>query len=207
MYHILAMEREFATGGNEIGRRLSKELGIPLYDRNVLIEAAKELDLQTKYVEDLEETAPGSLIFNLSAKIGGTTLNSSSKQRLSASNLPLSVKLFMEEKRILESKAAEGDCIIIGRCASEIFRYRDDCLKVFIFADKDFRMKRTIEVENFSEADAAARISKMDKKREDFFRTHTGKLWKDMSNYDISLNSGIIGIDKCVEILSSLMRG
>ena len=206
MYHILAMEREFATGGNEIGRRVAKELGIPLYDRNVLIEAAKLLDLQTKYVEDLEETAPGSLIFNLSSKIGGA-LNSTSKAPLSASNLPLSVKLFMEEKRIIESKVAEGDCVIIGRCASDIFRDRVDCLKVFIFADKDFRMKRTVEAEGVPAGDAEARIRKMDKKRNDFFHTHTGKDWRDMSNYDICINSGLIGMDKTVDMLVSLMRG
>ena len=206
MYHILAMEREFATGGNEIGRRVAKELGIPLYDRNVLIEAAKLLDLQTKYVEDLEETAPGSLIFNLSSKIGGA-LNSTSKAPLSASNLPLSVKLFMEEKRIIESKVAEGDCVIIGRCASDIFRDRADCLKVFIFADRDFRMKRTVEAEGVPAGDAEARIKKMDKKRNDFFHTHTGKDWRDMSNYDICINSSLIGMDKTVDMLVSLMRG
>ncbi|MBR5338156.1 MAG: cytidylate kinase-like family protein [Lachnospiraceae bacterium] len=205
MYHILAMERQFATGGNEIGRRVAKELGIPLYDRNILIEAAKLLDLQTKYIEDLEETAPGSLIFNLSAKIGGA-LNSSNKAPLSESNLPLSVKLFMEEKRIIEAKAAEGDCVIIGRCASDIFRSRNDCLKVFIFADKDFRMNRTIETEKFPKEQAEDRIKKMDKKRSDFFRTHTNKEWMDMSNYDICINSGLIGMDKAVDMLVSLMR-
>lgn len=206
MYHILAMEREFATGGNEIGRRISKELGIPLYDRNILIEAAKHLDLQPKNVEDLEETAPGSIIFNLSQKIGGN-LNSSSKSPLSASNLPLSVKLFMEEKRIIESKVAEGDCVIIGRCASDIFRDRDDCLKVFIYANNDFRLKRTIETEKVPKEDASARIKKMDKKRRDFFHTHTSKDWSDPKNYDICLDSGVLGIDKCVEILISLMKG
>ncbi len=206
MYQILAMEREYASGGNEIGRRVAKELGVPLYDRNILVEAAKLLDLQTKYIEDLEETAPGSLIFNLSQKIGGT-LNSTSKAPLSSSNLPLSVKLFMEEKRILESKVAEGGCVIIGRCASDIFRAREDCLKVFVFADKDFRLKRSIEVEDVPKEDAEARIKKMDKKRNDFFHTHTNKDWKGMSNYDICINSAEIGIEKSVELLTSLMKG
>ena len=205
MYHILAMEREFATGGNEIGRRVARELGIPLYDRNILIEAAKLLELETKYVEDLEETAPGSLIFNLSSKLGGG-LNSTSKAPLSSSNLPLSVKLFMEEKRLLEAKAAEGDCVIIGRCASDIFRDRQDCLKVFVFADRDYRLKRTIETEKYPADKAEDRIKKMDKKRSDFFRTHTSKEWKDMSNYDICINSSLIGIEKSVDMLVSLMR-
>ena len=72
MYKIITMEREFASGGNEIGRRVAKKLGIELYDRNILVEAAKRLDIPPIYIGDLEETAPGSIIFNLSkTAIGG----------------------------------------------------------------------------------------------------------------------------------------
>ena len=73
MYKIITMEREFASGGNEIGRRVAKKLGIELYDRNILVEAAKRLDIPPIYIGDLEETAPGSIIFNLSkTAIGGS---------------------------------------------------------------------------------------------------------------------------------------
>ena len=68
MYKFITMEREFASGGNEIGRRVAKNLGIELYDRNILVEAAKRLEISPFYLEDLEETAPGSIIFNLSKK-------------------------------------------------------------------------------------------------------------------------------------------
>lgn len=92
MYKIITMEREFASGGNEIGRRVAKRLGIELYDRNILVEAAKRLDIPPIYIGDLEETAPGSIIFNLSkTPIGGRKDNS---------NLPMSEKLFLEEKKL-----------------------------------------------------------------------------------------------------------
>lgn len=95
MYKIITMEREFASGGNEIGRRVAKKLGIELYDRNILVEAAKRLDIPPIYIGDLEETAPGSIIFNLSkTAIGGSKKDST--------NLPMSEKLFLEEKKIIE---------------------------------------------------------------------------------------------------------
>ncbi len=87
MYKIITMEREFASGGNEIGRRLAKKLGITLYDRNILVETAKRLNIPAMYIESLEETAPGSIIFNLSqTAIGGNDKYNQS--------LPLSERLF-----------------------------------------------------------------------------------------------------------------
>ena len=73
MYKIITMEREFASGGNEIGRRVAEKLGVKLFDRTILVEAAKRLDISPIYIGDLEETAPGSIIFNLSkTALGGS---------------------------------------------------------------------------------------------------------------------------------------
>ena len=123
MYKIITMEREFGSGGNEIGRRVAKKLGIELYDRNILVEAAKRLDIPPIYIGDLEETAPGSIIFNLSkTAIGGSRKDSS---------LPMSEKLFLEEKKIIEENVEKHDCVIVGRCASfdwEPFRYKPDSI-------------------------------------------------------------------------------
>ena len=125
MYKIITMEREFASGGNEIGRRVAKKLGIELYDRNILVEAAKRLDIPPIYIEELEETAPGSIIFNLSkTAIGGS--------RKEHANLPMSERLFLEEKKIIEEIVENQSCVIVGRCASFILNDRPDCLKVFV---------------------------------------------------------------------------
>ena len=143
MYKIITMEREYASGGNEIGRRVAKKLGIELYDRNILIEAAKRLEIPAIYVEQLEETAPGSIIFNLSK----TALGGGHKD---SSNLPMAERLFLEEKKIIEEIVEKQDCVIVGRCASYILKDRPDCLKVFVHADKQYRLKRAIETEKIS---------------------------------------------------------
>lgn len=199
MYKIITMEREFASGGNEIGRRVAKKLGIELYDRNILVEAAKRLDIPAIYVEELEETAPGSIIFNLSK----TAIGGSRKDNL---NLPMSERLFLEEKKIIEEIVEKQDCVIVGRCASFILKDRADCLKVFVHADKDYRLKRAIEAEKLSKNEAEEFLRKSDKRRSGFYNAHTGLKWGDMEHFDICLDSGSLGIDCCVDVLAGMMK-
>ena len=199
MYKIITMEREFASGGNEIGRRVAKKLGIELYDRNILVEAAKRPDIPPIYIEELEETAPGSIIFNLSkTAIGGS--------RKEHTNLPMSERLFLEEKKIIEEIVENQSCVIVGRCASFILNDRPDCLKVFVHADDYFRLNRTIKEEKISQSDAESFLRKSDKRRSSFYNTHTGWKWGDKSHFDICLDSGSLGIDTCVDILVGLMK-
>lgn len=189
------MEREFASGGNEIGRRLAKKLGVELYDRNILVEAAKRLDISPHYIGDLEETAPGSIIFNLSK----TAMGGSKKDK---PNLSMAEKLFLEEKKIIEEIVNKEDCVIVGRCASYILKDREDCLKVFIHADEDFRMKRTVEEEKIPPENAKEFLKKSDKRRSSFYNTHTGWKWGDVTKFDLCMNSCHLGLDTCVNILA-----
>lgn len=199
MYKIITMEREFASGGNEIGRRVAKKLGIELYDRNILVEAAKRLEIPPIYIGDLEETAPGSIIFNLSkTAIGGSKKDNP--------NLPMSEKLFLEEKKIIEEIVQKQDCVIVGRCASFILKDRTDCLKVFVHADKNYRIERAIETEKLAKSDAEDFLRKSDKRRSSFYNTHTGWKWGDMTKFDLCLNSASMGLDTCVELLAGMMK-
>lgn len=199
MYKIITMEREFASGGNEIGRRVAKKLGIELYDRNILIEAAKRLEIPAIYVEQLEETAPGSIIFNLSkTAIGGGHKD--------GSNLPMAERLFLEEKKIIEEIVEKQDCVIVGRCASYILKDRPDCLKVFVHADKQYRLKRAIETEKLSKDEVEEYLRKSDKRRSGFYNVHTGWKWGDMEHFDICLDSGSLGVDCCVDVLAGMMK-
>ena len=199
MYKIITMERQYASGGNEIGRRVAKKLGIALYDRNILTEAAQRLEIPPIYISDLEETAPGSIIFNLSK----TALGGISKKN---SNLSMAEKLFLEEKKIIEEIVEKEDCVIVGRCASYILREREDCLKVFVHADKAYRLQRAIETENVKQNEAEDVLRKTDKRRSDFYNTHTGRTWGDMQYFDICLNSRSLGIDNCVDILAAAVK-
>ena len=191
---MITIEREYASGGNEIGKRLAKELGYKFYDRNILMEAAKNLGTPAIYIENLEETSSGGFLFNLSkTPLGGVNQDDS--------KLPMAEKLFLEEKRIVEKIAEEGNCVIVGRAAGYILRERNDCLGVFICADKKVRMDRAVESEGVKREDADNTLKKNDKRRSGFYESVTKWKWGNPNFFEICLDSGKLGIELCTQIL------
>lgn len=199
MYQYITIERQYCSGGNEIGRRLAKALAYKLYDHNILVMAAKKLDISPVYISDLEETSPNSIIFNLAqTPLGGTMRYDN--------NMPLVDRLFYEEKQLIEEATAKSPCVIVGRCAGYILKDRPECLKVFIHADTDWRIKRAETNEKLSHDDAIKTLKKTDKRRSGFYTTHSGYKWGDSTNFDICLDSSVLGIERCVDILAGIVK-
>ena len=193
MYHVIVIERQYASGGNEIGRKLAKELGYKLYDRNLLAEAARALEISSMYIEGLEETHSGGFLFNLSkTKLGGSS---------NSNSLSMSDKLFQEEKRIIEEAAKQGGCVIVGRAAGYILKERTDCLNVFIHCDRERRIARAIAREGIKASEAEDVLKKNDKRRSAFYNSVTNWEWGNPKFFELCLDSGKLGIDLCVELL------
>ena len=198
MYNIITIERKYASGGNEIGKRLAETLGYKLYDRNILLQAARNLEIPPYQIEGLDESSPGGLLFNLSkTSLGG---NSDNK------NLSMADKLFLEEERIIEEAAEEGNCVIVGRAAAYILREKKNHLGVFIHAADDKRLKRAMEKEGFSEADARNALKKNDKRRSGFYRSVTDWEWGNPKYYELYMNSGELGMDLCIRLLAETVK-
>lgn len=199
MYNIITIERRYASGGNEIGKRLAEALGYKLYDRNILVEAARKLDIPYYQVEGLEESNSGNVLLNLSkTALGGFAHNR---------DLPLADKLFLEEKRIIEEAAGQGNCVIVGRASGYILRERENNLRVFIYAEHDKRLFRAMEREGFDRQEAENALKKNDKRRQTFYNVVTNQEWTDPSCYELYMNAGKLGIDLCVRMLMEAAKG
>ena len=199
MYNIITIERPYASGGSEIGQKLAETLGYKLYDRNLLIEAAKNLDIPQIRISNLDETSSGSFIFNLSR---------TAKGNIDENSLPMAEKLFAEQKRIIEKAADEGECIFIGRAAGYLLRDRKDCLHAFVHADKKFRMQRAIERGGINPADAENTIKKIDKRRKSFYDSITEWRWGDPKFFEVCLDSSKLGIELCTKLLAeAVLKG
>lgn len=199
MYNIITIERKYASGGNEIGKRLAKALGYKLYDRNILLQAARNLEIPPFQIEGLDECSPGGWLFNLSkTSLGG---NSDNK------NLSMADKLFLEEERIIEEAAEEGNCVIVGRAAGYILREKENHLGVFIHADDEKRLKRAIEKEGFNEAEAKNALKKNDKRRSGFYRSVTDWEWGNPKFYELYMDSGKLGMELCIRLLMEAAKG
>lgn len=199
MYNIITIERRYASGGNEIGKRLAEALGYKLYDRNILLEAAQKLDIPFFKIEALEESSSGNILMNLSkTPLGGLGGNK---------DLPLADKLFLEEKRIIEKAAEEGNCVIVGRASGYILREHENSLQVFIYADHEKRLQRAIEKEGIQKSEAENAMKKNDKRRRNFYNAVTNQEWDDPKHYEMYLNAGRLGIDMCVKLLTEAAKG
>ncbi len=199
MYDIITIERRYASGGNEIGKKLAEALGYTLYDRNILVEAAKNLNIPYYQIGSLEESSSGGLLMNLSK----TALGGFSSNR----ELPLADKLFLEEKRIIEEAAEKGKCVIVGRASGYILREKPNSLRVFIYADREKRIQRAIEREGIQQAEAENALKRNDKRRSGFYNSVTNWEWGSPEYYELYLNAGKLGIDPCVRLLMEAARG
>lgn len=199
MYDIITIERRYASGGHEIGKRLAEALGYKLYDRNILMQAAQKLEIPFYNIEALEESSAGNILMNLSkTPLGGLGGNK---------NLPLADQLFLEEKRIIEEAAEAGNCVIMGRASGYILKEKANSLRVFIYADHEKRLQRAIEKEGFLKTEAENEMKKNDKRRKNFYNAVTTHEWSDPKYYDLYMNAGNLGIDQCVRILMEAAKG
>ena len=190
MGKIITISRQYGSGGSEIGRKVAKALSIPYYDRTIIDVTAKESGFDPKYIERAEQTTTTSFLYNLA-------INGMYTQ-------PLTDQLFSAECRVIKALADKGPCVIVGRCADYILRDKADCLRVFIHADMKFRAERIVKVYGEREASPEQRLKDKDKRRAIYHRFYTNMKWGHAQNYDITLNSGTLGIDTCVSIIKGL---
>ena len=186
---IITVSRESGSGGRTIGKQVAKELEIPCYDNEFIQKIASESVFDGHYVKDAGEYDSGGFLSIFSSRAFGDT------------NADL---IWKAQCKIILQLAEKEPCVIVGRCADYILRDKADCLRVFIHADKDFRMNRIIKVYGETDIPTEQRLKEKDKRRTAYHRFYTNMKWGQSKNYDITLNSGTPGIDKCAEIIKNL---
>ena len=186
---IITISREFGSGGRTIGKKVVEMLKIPCYDSELIEKMAQESGFHKEYIKDVNEENSGGFLSFLSSRAFG--LNNEDY-------------LWKIQCKIITEIAEKGPCVIVGRCADYILRDKADCLRVFIHADMSSRCERIVNV--YGERDEApeTRIKNKDKRRAAYHRFYTNMKWGHAQNYDITLNSGTLGIDKCAEIVKNL---
>lgn len=197
-YRYIVMEREYGSGATQIGRRLSEELGIPCYGRQILETVAKSYHVPVEQIEGYEEKATNSFLYSVYLM---SRIDSGEENKASVED-----NIYLAEQKVIQKMAAPGPCIFIGHCAAQALKKRKDVLRVFIHAQKDVRIERAVQEYGILEADAERVLKKFDKKRSNYYKANNTADWKDFGEYDIILNSGTLGIEGCVEILKKQME-
>lgn len=187
---IITISREFGSGGRTIGKLVAEKLDIPCYDSQLIHQIALESGFDENYIKDAGEYASGGFLSSaLSSRSFGPT------------NEDL---LWEVQQKIITELAEKGSCVIVGRCADYILRDKADCLKVFIHADMEFRAKRIVDVYGEREDSPEQRLKDKDKRRAAYHRFYTNMKWGHAQNYHITLDSGVLGIERCASIIREL---
>lgn len=196
---VIAISREFGSGGRLIGEKLALELGIPFYDKDIIEMAAKKSGLSTEFFEQLEEKASSSFLFNL------VTTAYASPAFFSQYDIPISHKAFYAQVSVIQELADRGSCVIVGRCADYILRDHPNCVKVFVYASKEDRVKRAVD---HYEGDARViedKLNKIDKGRANYYKHFTNETWGSAHAHDLCINTSCTGIDGAVKLVRALL--
>lgn len=196
-YKYIVIEREYGSGGTQIGRLLSEKAGIPCFGAQILSDVSQKLQIPVSEIERYEESVSGSFLYSLYA-LG--RINEGSGDMLSTED-----KIFIEEQRLIKEYALRGPAVFIGRCAEKALSSKN-VLNVFIRADDEFRKNRIKEEYGVPEKQVNSAMAKFDKKRRSFYYANTGRKWNDPDNYHLVLDSSKLGIEKCADIIHAAFK-
>ena len=197
---IITIGREYGSGGREIGQAVAKALGIAFYDKQIISLAATKSGLSDEFIANNEQRVRGGLMHNLAAA------SAYSGGFFSSQYLPLSESIFISQAQVIRDIAGKESAVIVGRCADYILDGRENTINVFIHAPQDKRVERIMKLHNVDEAAAIKEIQVSDKERGNHYFRYTDRKWGKAQNYDICINSALMGIDKTVEMLVEMAK-
>lgn len=189
--NVIAIGRQFGSGGHDIGKILAEKLGYDFYDAEIIQMTAGTTGYTPEFVKKKEEIMTNSLLYDL---VNQMYLNTDRQDEAPKD------KIFEAECQVVRNLAKKGNCVIVGRCADYVLRNSENCLKVFFSAPLMSRIRRVAQRQNISEGEAKATVQKNEKLRADNYRYYTRRMWGAAGNFDLSLNTdlGEEYIENCI---------
>ena len=187
---VITVSREYGSGGRYVGRLIADKLGIKFYDKEIITKLAEATGLSEEYIENNEQKRDASAILNNGFYMG----------------LDNADELFVKETELIKELAAKDSCVIIGRCADFILKDEKNVIKVFVYSGMEDKIKRATQIYGYEEDKAKKEIERIDKLRANHYKHYTDKDWKDFSNYDICINSDLLGVEKSAEVICNMAK-
>jgi len=191
---IITISREYGAGGHSIGKGVAEALGVTFYDRDIIKAAAKESGEEMPDIERVEEelTRTG-IIMRMIAP------NAYRDQHDNIHSI---------EHSIILDLASKGTCVILGRCADDIMEKANiPALNVFLYASDIHRAVRVSQlIDSTDPTVIQKKMQKTDAARRSYYEQFTGKRWGDSRNYTLSLDTGVLGYDTCVQLICDAVR-
>lgn len=188
---IISISREYGSGGHEIAEKIARDLGLNLYDRNILEEIAREKNADVETLEKVDEKA-GNRLFSRTVR----GYSNSMEQNLAEMQF-----------EFLQKKADKGESfVVVGRCSETMLKEREELVSIFVLADREAKIDHVMKKYNLSKEEAIAKNDRHDRTRKQYHNRHSEIKWGDSRNYDICINSSRLGLERTAEYLETYIK-
>lgn len=198
---ILTVSREAYCGGDELAKILADKTGFKFYDREIISIASQKSGIHVDHFDSVEKKPTNSILYSV---VMG--MYSSRGAYVKLDDVLTDDKIYKIQADIIRDMAKDGNCIFVGRCADYILRDTPNCFNVFLYADTDDRVKRMMEAEKVTDAEARKMLSRADKKRRSYYNYYTNREWGSFKNYHLSLNLSKLSEEKAAELLINYLN-
>ena len=196
---VITIARQYGSEGHTIGEQLAKRLGVPFYDKELIDLAAHKSGYHPDALTRADEKAAGSLLYTLAT--GATSLGS----MIGHYDIPINDKLFIVQNDVIKELAEKEQCVIIGRCGDYALRNFENKVTVFICGDVETRVKHICDTLGVTKDAAESMIAKEDKRRASYYNFYTGQKWGVPDRYTLCLNSSVLGVEGCVDVIADVV--
>lgn len=190
--YVITISRQFASFGRSIAQKMSEELQIEFYDRDIVEATAKRMDQPIPVISNEEEHA-NSVFFRRKYPLGMGVAN-------------IQDEIFNVQTNIIRDIAAKESCIIVGRCAGYVLKDHPRCLNIYVYSPYESRLKNCTESLQMDLKDAKRMIKEVDKARENYRYRYCPDIKNNYDGYDIMIDSSRFGIEKSAKILADIAR-
>lgn len=191
----VVIDRQYGSGGHDIGQALAQQLNLPFYDREIIRMAAGSTGYTPEFISQREEAITGGLLHDLASEMYGY-----SEQTPAPTDA-----IFEAEAQVMRQAAREGDCVIVGRCAGVVLQGQAKCLRVFLHAPLEYRVQRLMRTEGFEEKEARRRLRQTDRRRAAYYQYYTNHTWGAAWNYHLCIDTSM-GEERAREMIAQSFR-
>ena len=188
---IITVAREYGSGGRYVAKLLAKKLGLGFYDKDLIKIISDESGLSATYIEQNEQSIHGNLLSSFNTQY--------------YDNLSNDDNLFIAESKAIKEIADKGSCVIVGRCSNYILRDNANVINIFLYSDDESKVQRAVKYYGLEEKNALKEINRINKNREKHYHYYTHESWRNINNYDLSINVDKMGVEKTAELIESFV--
>lgn len=198
---VITIARQYGSGGHTVGEMLAEKMGVAFYDKQIIRMASDESGIDLSLFGKVEGgVSVKPSLFSKTGLYKGDLIRPGSKEFISDENI------FNYQAKVIKDLADKESLVVIGRCVNYVFKDRPNTLRVFIHAPWEFRVEQASKKVSGTREEVEKFLQKDDKRKQDYYRRFAGGVWNDATNYDLCLNSGKLGFEKCVEAIEAQLR-